>query len=294
MVWAHRGASKEAPENTLAAFRRALEAGADGVELDVHLTVDGEVVVIHDATVDRTTNGRGHVATMQLEAIRALDAGTRHSATFAGERVPTLGEVLELVLGWPGRRRVLIELKGPFSGILRLAQLAVRLTGHSAPHYAGLADAVAARLAPHRAAVLEGRVVAQSFHRPYLDELHALLPELQLLYLSPLGWLETEDLGRGDSKLAGIAVRHTGLSKEKICRLRKSHSIIFAWTVDSESDIASMMALGVDGLITNRPELVIDMLAGRRASPAPGQQVTWLGQACCCVHRQRALAKKAD
>lgn len=89
-VYAHRGASAEFPENTMAAFRRALELGADGIELDVHLSRDGHPVVIHDETVDRTTNGTGAIAEMTLAALKTLDAG-------AGETIPTLGEVLDLV-----------------------------------------------------------------------------------------------------------------------------------------------------------------------------------------------------
>ena len=97
----HRGASGEAPENTLYAIRRALEQGADGVEVDVHATCDGQLVVIHDATVDRTTDGCGPVAEMTLEAVRSLNAG-------GGEKVPTLWEVIRLVAG---RAWLNIELK---------------------------------------------------------------------------------------------------------------------------------------------------------------------------------------
>jgi len=89
-VYAHRGASAELPENTLSAFRRALELGVEGIELDVHLSKDGVPMVIHDATVDRTTNGAGAVADLTRAELQALDAGN-------GERVPTLGEVLDLV-----------------------------------------------------------------------------------------------------------------------------------------------------------------------------------------------------
>src|SRR4051794_30509551 len=86
VVVAHRGASGLAPENTLAAFRLAVELGSPGVECDVHLTADGRVIVIHDATVDRTTNGSGEVAAQPFEALRALDAGRWFEARFAGER----------------------------------------------------------------------------------------------------------------------------------------------------------------------------------------------------------------
>lgn len=287
LVWAHRGASATAPENTLAAFRRALEAGADGVELDVHLTADGHVIVIHDATLDRTTSGRGRVADLPLSAVRSFDAGVKCSAEFLDERVPTLAEVLELVLGWPGQRRVLVELKGPFSGLARGARLAARALGLAAPAYGGLARALAALLAPRAAAVREGRVVAQSFHRPYLDELHELVPELKLLYLSPLGFLETEDLENSDLNLDGLAVKHTNLTRDKLSRLRRCHRTVLAWTVDSKRDLLSMISLKVDGLITNRPEIAVELLAAGQ-SETPAETVGWChGVLDCCQHRRR-------
>lgn len=105
---AHRGASLEAPENTLAAFQRAMELGADFIELDVHQTLDGHVVVIHDETVDRTTDGSGWVGKMTLGELRGLDAGGWMDNRFAGERVPTLWEVLQLTRGQVG---LAIEIK---------------------------------------------------------------------------------------------------------------------------------------------------------------------------------------
>ncbi|MBE9472348.1 MAG: glycerophosphodiester phosphodiesterase, partial [Chloroflexi bacterium] len=105
---AHRGASAVAPPNTLAAFEKAVELGADGIEFDVHLSADGVLVVIHDFNVDDTTDGSGRVAEMTLAQLKQLDAGSRFDPAFAGERIPTLEEVLETV----GSRLLLnIELK---------------------------------------------------------------------------------------------------------------------------------------------------------------------------------------
>jgi len=100
-IYAHRGASAEFPENTLAAFRRALELGAEAIDVDVHLSADGVPVVIHDQTVDRTTDGSGAVHELTVAELQALDAG-------GGERIPTLGDVLELV---EDKLHVVIDLK---------------------------------------------------------------------------------------------------------------------------------------------------------------------------------------
>ncbi len=110
-IWAiaHRGASDKYPENTLLAFERALQLKADAVECDVHLSADGEVVVIHDPEVDRTTDGRGEVEAMRLEELRKLDAGSWKQARYAGQRIPTLREVIELVRG---RAQLFVEVKG--------------------------------------------------------------------------------------------------------------------------------------------------------------------------------------
>ena len=107
-IFAHRGASAYAPENTLEAFSMAMEQGADGIELDVQLTKDGEAVVIHDETIDRVSDGKGYVKDYTLKELKAFSFNN-HMETYAGTRIPTLQEVLELVK--PGEMKVNIELK---------------------------------------------------------------------------------------------------------------------------------------------------------------------------------------
>src|SRR5512139_1882961 len=108
IIFAHRGASVYAPENTIAAFKLAIAQQADAVELDVKLSADGQVIVIHDSTVDRTTNGHGKVQDMTLAELKALDAGSFFSSQYAGEKIPALEEVFEAM----GKRTFInIELK---------------------------------------------------------------------------------------------------------------------------------------------------------------------------------------
>src|SRR5712692_8314684 len=115
-VVAHRGLSAEAPENTMAAFRRALEAGCDQIEFDCHVTADGVVAVIHDDTLDRTTSGTGRVAERTWAEIRALDAGAKFRAEFVGERVPSLDALVGWAVGTPLMLSLEIKQPSPASG----------------------------------------------------------------------------------------------------------------------------------------------------------------------------------
>ena len=135
LVFAHRGASEQSPENTLASFSLAIESGADGIEVDVRTTRDGHLIVMHDATVDRTTDGSGAVADLSLEAIRRLDAGGHVHPRFAGQRVPTLREVLELV---GDRADVLLDLKEQGEAYARAVADQVRRYGNPDRTIAGV------------------------------------------------------------------------------------------------------------------------------------------------------------
>ncbi|TPE61556.1 hypothetical protein FJQ54_08165 [Sandaracinobacter neustonicus] len=120
---AHRGRSPDRPENTLAAFRQAIALGVDIIEIDLRMTADGEIVILHDPTVDRTTDGTGDVSTLTLDQVKALDAGGRFDARFAGERIPTYEEVLDLVTGT--RVKLLLDIKFQNAGNI---EQVVRLT----------------------------------------------------------------------------------------------------------------------------------------------------------------------
>ena len=124
-VFAHRGYSAKYPENTMAAFKAALKFNVDGIELDVHETKDGALVVIHDEKVNRTTNGKGYVKDYTLKQIKELDAGSWFNKNFKGEKIPTLKEVLQLVK--PTGKIVNIELKSniiPYDGMdLKVVEL---------------------------------------------------------------------------------------------------------------------------------------------------------------------------
>jgi glycerophosphoryl diester phosphodiesterase len=233
IIVAHRGASADAPENTLAAFEEAIRQGADAIELDVRLSRDGEVVVFHDATLGRTTDGRGFVSRKSLSQLKELDAGSWFDETFSGECIPTLAEVLKLVRGRIG---INIELKSP--GRRRDGRVLARRC----------ADTVKRRDA-------ERCVLFSSFQHSLLKVVTEAMPEATtgVLY-DPI-----RHRGRKPSALA----RRAG-SLYFMCdirRLRKrivkdAHAAVLniaAYSVESREDVDRCCQLGVQALITNRP-----------------------------------------
>ena len=231
LVFAHRGASDIAPENTLAAFQAAFEVGADGIELDVTRCATGEVIVIHDESVNRTTNGSGRVDGLPFFALRELDAGSWFGSEFAGQRIPTLQEVLELL----GHRvRINIEIKGR------------SLRGD------GLEEEIAELIRSHS---LQREVILSSFNPAALMRAKRIAPELRrgLLYAPDLpiylsgAW--TLPLVRPDA----LHPEHTMVSEKLVRRAHRRGHHIAAWTVDDPQEMQRMIGLGVDVLITNHP-----------------------------------------
>lgn len=231
-IIAHRGASGAAPENTLASFRAALETGATALELDVHRTADGEIVVIHDATVDRTTDGAGRVSEMTLDAIRRLDAGSWRGPEFAGERVPTLAEVCRLARG---RAFLFVELKAD-----------------------GIADDVLDRLT---AEGMDGQSILISFSAGNLRRAKELRSDVAT------GLLTTEgsDARRLAELDADALCLHYRAATEDLARsLHADDRLLMVWTVNEPDEIRRMAALGADFIATDYPD------RGLRALSNPG------------------------
>jgi glycerophosphoryl diester phosphodiesterase len=233
---AHRGASAVAPENTLAAFEKAAEVGADGIELDVRLCADGVPVVIHDATVDGTTDGSGRVAEMTLTQLRQLDAGAWFDPAFAGEPLPTLAETLATV---GGRLLLNIELKG--EGVLDR----------------GLARAVVDLVKQHE---LTERVLLSSFNPLILRRVQRIAPQI------PTGLLYTSARLPRPASLASprpytaLHPHVSVVSADHLKWIRRHTYRIHVWTVDDISEMRRLIGWGVDGIITNAPGLLHDLL----------------------------------
>jgi glycerophosphoryl diester phosphodiesterase len=232
MAIAHRGASSYAPENTFAAFDLAIEMGARHLELDVHFSSDGHLVVIHDDTVDRTTDGSGPVTSRSLAALTALDAGAWFDPRFKGERIPTLGAVLERYWG---------------------AHLHVELKGHSA----GLAQRAVDMI---RSSGIATNVTITSFQKAKLEETRAYAPEL------PTGWLvgEVSDAVVAQARAMGLTQlcpRAGAVTPELVSRLHAEGLVVRAWGVATEDLMRQVVTAGADGMTVNFPDKLLAYLA---------------------------------
>src|SRR5688572_14361899 len=232
MVIAHRGASSYAPENTLAAFDLALQMEVRHIELDVDFTSDGHIVVIHDDTVDRTTNGSGPVTSHTLAALQGLDAGSWFGAQFAGERIPTFDEVLAR---YKGRVHIHTEIKG-----------------RSPSLSPGTADLI-------RKHGMEGQVTITSFQSVRLEEMRACAPEL------PRGWLvrEVSDALIAQAHALGVTQfcpRADAVTPELVGRLHAEGFVVRAWGVGTEELMQRAVQAGADGMTVNFPDKLITYL----------------------------------
>lgn len=244
ILLAHRGDYKYAPENTLPAFSQAIQKGADGVELDAKLTADGQVVVIHDETVNRTTGANGRVGSFTLEAIRKLDAGSWFDEKFAGTKIPLLEEVFETV----GRDKLInIELTNYFS--LR----------------DGLVVKVCELLKRHNNA---GQIIFSSFAPSNLKMAAQLIPEIPRGLLAHAGlwglWARSFGFMFGDYQ--ALHPHITNVSREQIQRIHRVNRRVHVWTANEPEDIRRLRDWGADGIITDDPATAVKALGGRSQS----------------------------
>ena len=255
-VVAHRGASVLAPENTLVAFRRAIALGASAVEIDVQRTRDGALVVLHDATLSRTTDaefrlpGRGpwRVADLTYDEVATLDAGSWHDRAYAGERVPLLGEVLALLHGTG--TGLLLEVKSPASAPGIEADLHAEL--RSAPRY--LADAL-----------WEQRLVVQSFDHDSMRRFKEQSPDVPVGLLGAPPRRRLPELATWADQ---VNPRHRSLRASYVDAVHDAGLACQVWTVDRATDMLRAAALGVDGVITNRPDVLRGLLRSPVSSAA--------------------------
>ena len=239
---AHRGASGHCPENTRAAFLRAIELGADMIELDCQMTRDGAVVVIHDETLDRTTTGRGRVRDHTLKEIKALDAGSWFSRKFAGEEVLTLEEAIDLLRG---QVELNLEIKGEASP----GRLEIQCVGIV------------------RSLRFFAQTVFSSFTPARMYLVRDLGEDARIGILVDRGasWSAALALAR---ELRAEAM-HPQRTVAKAAAVEQAHGLGFevrAWPVNRAEDIAGLAAIGIDGLFSDYPERLLHFTANRSAT----------------------------
>ena len=229
LVGGHRGNPAEYPENTLASFRSAIELGVDMIECDVHMSSDGELVVIHDHTLDRTTNGAGYVRQHTLAELRELDAG-------AGERLPVLGEVCELARD--GGVGLCVETK------------------QTPLHYPGLEERLIADLTDWK---MLDQTVAISFNHSSARRLKELEPRLTTGILEGARPIDPAGLMRG--ALADLYAPHYGaMDPELVEEVHSAGGAVGVWIVDDDAAVTWCKVCRPDSVFTNRPREVLPKL----------------------------------
>ncbi|WP_248929217.1 glycerophosphodiester phosphodiesterase [Paenibacillus hamazuiensis] len=236
LIIAHRGAKGMAPENTLAAFKLGLEQGCHAIELDIHLSADGELIVCHDDTLDRTTNGKGRIADMTLAEIKKFDAGLWYGEEFRGETIPTLGEVFDLV---PESIMINIEVKDHREQKLEPVLVNfLRKRGRTAS------------------------VVISSFDHKCLRRLKQLDPEVKIGLLYQLNLYDPAAYARSlGVEVYSLHPLFKLLDQEEVNKALDSGLQVYPWTANEAPELRQLAELGVSGIITDFPGRLRDLLA---------------------------------
>jgi len=237
LVIGHRGASAHAPENTLAAFELAINHRADAIEFDVSLSSDNQVMVIHDGSVNRTTNGKGKVAHLSMSEMQKFDAGIKFSEKYAGEKIPTLISVFE---NFGTQILMNVELKNysnPFDGLVKKVVELVK-------YYK-----------------LEDRILFSSFLSNNLNISRKLLPEVPCALLAYSGWMGYYQRHYGwKKKYQALHPYIAGVNQNLVADLHLVGKRIHVWTVNEEKNLRRMLDFKVDGVITDDPGMLRQIL----------------------------------
>ena len=241
LIIAHRGAKGEAPENTIAAFELALQQGCDAFELDIHLSQDGEIMVIHDDTVRRTTNGNGYVKEMTMAELQQLDAGSWFDSSYEGESIPTLREVFELA---PRHLMINVEIKGGISE--------------------GVEEKLVALLEEYD---LYDNVVVSSFHFDSLRTLETLNSKVKtgLLYAQNFAHPELLPNTAGVNAFS-LHPYFIHLEETDFRSVQNEGLQMYAWTVNEESVMNKLIEKGIDGIITDYPGRLKKVMEEKRVN----------------------------
>ncbi|MBN2628726.1 MAG: glycerophosphodiester phosphodiesterase [Spirochaetales bacterium] len=234
-IYAHRGASGYAPENTMAAFELAVRQGAQGIETDVHLTKDGKLVIIHDHILGRTIAGKGTVKDMTLEELQGYDCGSWFSRDFAGQRAAELKDLLSLV----GKEGIGLNIE-------------IKL---GSPYYEGLEEKLVEELAHWNR---DDQVILSSFNHYSLLKMEKLRPSLKRGFLTASFLIDSWKYVK-ENRGQAIHPHYSCVSKEMIDSCHKEGIQVNTYTVNGEAEARQLIEAGADCLITNYPDLMLKL-----------------------------------
>jgi len=246
-VIAHRGFSSQAPENTLIAIEQAISVGADMIEVDVTVTADGHVICLHDKTLDRTTDGHGLPADFTLEEIRQLDAGSWFAPEFAGEKIPTLTEVLDAI---KGRILINIEIKPEAVEFGVVSKVAALINEHEM-----LDSVVVSSFSPEALRLMKITDPAVITATLFNKELHTGRDPLEIIM----------EVGSRGFNISGKR-----LTVEMVERCHRNEIPVAVYTVNDAAEMRRLMELGVDAVFTDHPDLMLEVVAEGVANQAAG------------------------
>ncbi len=223
IVIAHRGASVYVPENTMLAFEKAIEQGCDMIEIDIHATKDGELAVIHDETLDRTTNRKGRICDFTFEELRTVDAGE-------GQRIPSLQQVIDLVSGKVG---LVVELKEP--GLER------RIVEHLSK------------------SSITDQIIVTSFFHSAVHQVKSLFPQVRTAVITYSQPIDTNRLAI-DARADALWIFRRYVTEEMVASAHQAGLELYVWYVNDAEEMRRIARLGVDGILTGRPDTLREIL----------------------------------
>jgi len=246
LVIAHRGGAGLMPENTLASFKNGIALKSDFIEMDAHLSKDGVPVIIHDPTLERTTDGFGQISNFTLAQLQTYNAAAKSLSISSKEQIPTFAQVLDLAK--PANVKVEVEIKVPPQG-----------------RYQGIEQKMIDEIVAHD---MTDRVQISSFNMDVIKEVKTLNPKIKTVALMSVEFFRTYDLNTPKTIVDHvtslgaeiIAVNKDYLNAKLVQEARARKVTVEVWTVDNESDIKKFVAMGVDGIISNRPDKLKEVI----------------------------------
>ena len=240
LVIAHRGGAGLMPENTLAAFKNGIALKSDFIEMDAHLSKDGVPVIIHDATLERTTDGFGSISSFTLAQLQTYNAAAKSLSVSSKEPIPTFAQVLDLAK--PTNVKVEVEIKVPPQG-----------------RYHGIEQKLIDEIIAHD---MIDRAQISSFNMDVIKDVKALNPKIKTVALMSVDYFRAYDVNTPKTIIDHVTslgaeiidVNKDYLNAKLVQEARARKIIVEVWTVDNESDMKKFIALGVDGIISNRPD----------------------------------------